>query len=71
MVAGMSLGIEGAATLVLVPDPRDLATLLSAISAYHPTIFPGVPRLYNAINNYPDVSRLHHAIELNLIDQRQ
>jgi long-chain acyl-CoA synthetase len=57
MVAGLSFGVQAAATLVLVPDPRDLDTLLSAIDAYKPTIFPGVPRLYNAINNHPDVRK--------------
>jgi long-chain acyl-CoA synthetase len=57
MVAAMNYGIASAATLVLVPNPRDLENLLSAINAYHPSVFPGVPTMYNAINNYPDLSR--------------
>jgi long-chain acyl-CoA synthetase len=43
MVAAMNFGLAAAATLVLVPNPRDLENILSAINTYHPTLFPGVP----------------------------
>ena len=59
MVAAMNFGLAAAATLVLVPNPRDLENVLSAINTYHPSIFPGVPTMYNAINNYPDLSRFN------------
>jgi long-chain acyl-CoA synthetase len=55
MVAGMGFAIKNAATMVLVPDPRDLPDMFHKINKYQPTIFPGVPRIYNAINNHPDV----------------
>lgn len=55
MVAGMSFGMATGSTLVMVPNPRDLKDVLSNISKYKTTIFPGVPTLYNAINNHPDV----------------
>jgi long-chain acyl-CoA synthetase len=55
MVAGMLLGINTGAALVMIPNPRDLDDLLSNAQKYKTTIFPGVPTLYNAINNYPDV----------------
>jgi long-chain acyl-CoA synthetase len=55
MIAGMSLGIALGATLALVSNPRDLAATLAIINAHHPTVFPGVPSLYNALNNHPDV----------------
>jgi long-chain acyl-CoA synthetase len=55
MVAGMLFGIRSGATLVMVPNPRDLKDVLTNIQKYHTTIFPGVPTLYNAINNHPDV----------------
>jgi long-chain acyl-CoA synthetase len=55
MVAGMFFAVAGALPMVMVPNPRDLKDLLGTISKYHPTIFPGVPTLYNAINNHPDV----------------
>ncbi len=55
MIAGMAFAVAGAATLVMVPNPRDLDDLLENIHKYHPTLFPGVPTLYNAINNHPAV----------------
>ena len=55
MVAGMLFAIRTGASMVMVPDPRDLKDVLSNIQKYKATIFPGVPTLYNAINNHPDV----------------
>jgi long-chain acyl-CoA synthetase len=55
MVAGMLFGIHTGAALVMIPNPRDLDDLLSNAQKYKTTIFPGVPTIYNAINNYPDV----------------
>ncbi|MCP4141100.1 MAG: long-chain fatty acid--CoA ligase [Chloroflexi bacterium] len=55
MVAGMNFGFANGATLVMVPNPRDLKDVLENISKYKASIFPGVPTLYNAINNHPDV----------------
>jgi long-chain acyl-CoA synthetase len=55
MVAGMLFAIKTGASMVMVPNPRDLKDLLGNIQKYKATIFPGVPTLYNAINNNPDV----------------
>jgi long-chain acyl-CoA synthetase len=55
LVAGMSFGIGAAAALVMVPNPRDMDDVLQSIAKYRPTIYPGVPTMYNAINNHPDV----------------
>jgi len=55
MVVGMLFGISMGASLVMVPNPRDMKDLLGNIKKYHPTVFPGIPMLYNAINNHPDV----------------
>ena len=55
MVAGMNFGMATGASLVMVPNPRDLEDLLKNASKYKASIFPGVPTLYNAINNHPDV----------------
>jgi long-chain acyl-CoA synthetase len=55
MVAGMLFGIYTGSALVMIPNPRDLDDLLSNAQKYKTTIFPGVPTLYNAINNHPDV----------------
>ncbi len=56
MVCGMLLGMALRACLVIIPNPRDIAELLSAIQTHHVTYFPAAPTLYNAINNAPEVS---------------
>ncbi|HET9590911.1 MAG TPA: long-chain fatty acid--CoA ligase [Anaerolineales bacterium] len=55
MVAGMNFALASGASMVMVPNPRDLKDVLENISKYKATIFPGVPALYNGINNHPDV----------------
>jgi len=56
MVAGMSFAVYSGASMVMVPNPRDLKDVLHSIDRYRPTVFPGVPTMYNAINNHPDVA---------------
>jgi long-chain acyl-CoA synthetase len=55
MVAGMCFAIKSAASMVMVPNPRDMKDVLTSIQKYRATIYPGVPTMYNAINNHPDV----------------
>ena len=55
MVAGMLFAMAAGASMVMVPNPRDLKDVLDNISKHKATIFPGVPALYNGINNHPDV----------------
>ena len=55
MVAGMGYAMASAASLVLIPNPRDTDDLLGSIAKYRPTIYPGVPALYNLINVHPRV----------------
>lgn len=55
MVAGLLFGMASGASLVMVPNARDLKDVLDNIKKFRPTIFPGVPTLYNALNNHPDV----------------
>ncbi len=57
MVVAMSLSVQAAATMVLVPNARDIANVLVAIHRHKPSLFPGVPTLYNAINNHPDLAK--------------
>ncbi|KAA3660098.1 MAG: long-chain fatty acid--CoA ligase, partial [Chloroflexi bacterium] len=56
MIIAMLLSVSTAGKLVIIPNPRDQKDLLSSINKYRPTIFPGVPALYIAINNNPDVA---------------
>jgi len=41
----------------LIPNPRELKTVLDNIVKHRPTLFPGVPTMYVAINNYPDIKK--------------
>lgn len=55
MVIAMSVGMGLGASLVLVQNPRNMEELLGAIQKYRPTLFPGVPSMYQAINQHPEV----------------
>jgi long-chain acyl-CoA synthetase len=57
MTTCMNLGTLIASTLLLIPDPRDLEDVLQSITKHKPTQYPGVPAMYIAINNYPDLSK--------------
>jgi long-chain acyl-CoA synthetase len=57
MVAVMAWAWSLSAAMILVTNPRDIDALLKAISKYKPTLFMGVPTMYNAINHHPDVAK--------------
>jgi long-chain acyl-CoA synthetase len=42
---------------ILIPNPRELDQLLGAVNKHRPSMLPGVPTLYMAINNYSDVGK--------------
>ena len=46
------------AHIVLAPNPRDIGDLVASIRKYRVTLFPAVPALYTAINNFPNIGRL-------------
>jgi long-chain acyl-CoA synthetase len=53
-VVGFAMALG--ARIALVPNARDIVDLLGVIDKYKPTVFMGVPALYNAINNHPLVT---------------
>lgn len=55
MTACLNLSIFEGYTQVLIPNPRNLPHVLTAIDTHKATIVPGVPTMYNAIANHPDV----------------
>ena len=57
MTVSMNLIVMTGATMVLVPNARDIKMVLTQIARTKATLFPGVPTLYNAINNHPDLAR--------------
>ena len=55
MTVDMNFGILSGSALVLIPNPRDLDMVIKAISKHRTTLFPGVPAMYIALINNPDV----------------
>jgi long-chain acyl-CoA synthetase len=55
-ILGQATCLVGGHTLVLIPNPRDLKDLLRTIRRTRPTFLAGVPTLYNAILNRPEVA---------------
>lgn len=52
MVAVLNFAVGIGAKIALVPNARDIPDVLDNINTFKPTLFMGVPALYNAINNH-------------------
>jgi long-chain acyl-CoA synthetase len=57
MTLCMNCAVLIAGTIVLVPDPRDTEDIIKTIHRFRPTLYPGVPAMYVAINNYADLGK--------------
>jgi len=55
MTSVMNMAVAGALTMALIPDPRDLLHVMGTIQKHRATFYPGVPTMYVAINNHPQV----------------
>jgi long-chain acyl-CoA synthetase len=55
-VGVQALSLIAGCAIALVPNPRDLADLVATIRRTKPTFFNGVPTLYIALLNHPDVN---------------
>ncbi len=55
LTVAMNLGVALGATLVLIPNPRDITGIMSAIAKHRATLAPAVPATYNAIIRHPKV----------------
>ena len=58
MTAAMNVPVTLAATMVILPT-FVTAEVLKAIKAYRPTLFPGVPTMYTALNAFPGVRKFN------------
>jgi len=54
-VGVQALWLISGSAIALVPNPRDMPDLLATIRRVKPTFFNGVPTLYIALLNHPDV----------------
>ncbi len=52
-----SLALINHSPLAIVPNPRDIPDLITTIRRVRPAFFNGVPALYIALLNHPDVQR--------------
>jgi long-chain acyl-CoA synthetase len=57
MGACMSLMVQGAGTMILLPQFKT-HDVLHAMSKHRATLFPGVPSMYVAINNSPELPKV-------------
>jgi len=57
MTTCMNLSTIIAGAMLLIPDPRDLEDVLKSITKHQPAFYAGVPAMYVAINNYPDLNK--------------
>jgi long-chain acyl-CoA synthetase len=57
MTCCMNPGAIVPGTAILVIDPRDIDDVLKTIDKQKPDFYPGVPALYVAINNHPEVEK--------------
>lgn len=55
IVIVLSQGVYKGSRSVLIPNARDIEEVIDCINHFQPTLLPGVPALYNTINNHPDV----------------
>ena len=58
MTISMNYPVLIAAAMVLLPNPRDISQMAKAIATHRVTLFPGVPAMFNAINNFPGVDTI-------------
>ena len=58
MTTAMNLAVLMAGAIVLIPDPRDTSRILKSISRHRVTLFPGVPAMFNALCQHPDIEKL-------------
>jgi len=57
MTVAMLFALKCGAEMVIMPDPRNIEMVLETIQREQITIYPGVPAMYVAINNHPNVQR--------------
>lgn len=69
LIVILSQSVASGCKLILVPNPRDIDTLVSMIDHYRPEYFAGVPTLYNAIINHPDVQSGKVSLDSIVISQ--
>lgn len=55
LVVLLSQALSSGASIVLIPNPREIDNIVDVIEHYRPNVFLGVPALYNAVVNHSRV----------------
>ena len=58
MTSSMNFPIWAACTMVLLPNPRDVPAIVQAVTKRRITLFMGVPAMFAAINNFPNIEQV-------------
>ncbi len=53
----LNVPIALGATLLVIPDPRNLKSIISKIEKYRPTMFPAVPAMFEGINRFRNIDK--------------
>ena len=59
MTVAMNFSVSSGAAMVLMPNPRDIPQMVKNIAKHRVTLFPAVPAIFNAINNFPGVDKVN------------
>jgi long-chain acyl-CoA synthetase len=54
LTVGMNVCIANALTIIQIPNPREMAHVLTAIQKHRATYYPGVPTMFIGLLNYPE-----------------
>jgi long-chain acyl-CoA synthetase len=57
MTVAMSLTIQAAGMVTILPNPRPTENVMKAIQKERSSLYPGVPAMYIGIINHPDVAK--------------
>ena len=57
LVATMCSAVAMGASMIMIPNPRDLDEVLKSIDKYKVTLYMGVPTMYLALCNHPDIAK--------------
>ncbi|MPZ57400.1 MAG: long-chain-fatty-acid--CoA ligase [Rhizobiales bacterium] len=58
LTACFLLGVRTGGQCILIPNPRDLASLIKELTKYQVNHFPAVNTLYNALLNHPNFGKI-------------
>jgi len=58
LTACFLLGVRAGGVCLLIPNPRDIPSLVKELQKYKPSMFPAVNTLYNAMLNHPDFGKI-------------